>query len=396
MTGTPCKVLILTADAGFGHRSAANAVAEALQLRYGSDVDVVIANPLDHKSTPAFLRDSQADYDRWVKEVPELYQLGYLASDSAIPTHILERTLGLLLLESMRETIASHQPDVILCTYPMYQSAVITNFNLHTIPRVPLYTVITDLYSIHRLWFHRKIDGCLVPNQHVAELAANAGISPRRTIITGIPVHPNISLEKRSPGEIRAELGWQPEIPTILAVGSSRVEHMMDKLEVINHFGFPLQLVVVAGRNEPFYQHLQEVEWHVPVHLYDFVENMPSLQRSSDLIVCKAGGLIVTESLACGLPMILVEVIPGQESGNAEYVVSSGAGDLVETPLQMLETLHHLMSDGGKLLRERARRAHMLGQPEAACKVATILWNAAHRPLPAATTGRRSRRRLIE
>lgn len=393
MTGTPCKVLILTADAGFGHRSAANAVAEALRIQYGSDVIVSIVNPLDDALAPPFLRDSQTDYDRWVKNVPELYKIGYEASDALIPTRMLERTLSLLLYEVMKETLTRFEPDVVLSTYPMYQSALTRFFRLHKI-HVPFYTVITDLSTVHRLWFHKRVDGCLVPNQLVADLALSYEQPPKKICITGIPVHPDISREKRTANEIRKELSWQPDLTTLLAVGSSRVDQLMEMLNVVNHYGAPLQLAVVAGRNEELFNQLNQYTWHIPVHLYDFVEQMSPLQKASDLVICKAGGLIVTESLACGLPLILVEIIPGQEAGNAELVTTSGAGDMAETPIQMLEVLNHLLQDGQKLLKERARNALALGKPESAFSVAAILWKAAHRrtapkstrknPLPAA------------
>ncbi|HOW92702.1 MAG TPA: hypothetical protein PK883_10330, partial [Anaerolineaceae bacterium] len=118
------RVLILTADAGFGHRSAANAVAKALTLKYESAVDVRVMNPLDLESVPFFLRETQTDYDRWVKQVPELYKLGYLASDATIPTRLLEDSLAVLLFEALQESFTGHLPDVVLTTYPLYQSAV--------------------------------------------------------------------------------------------------------------------------------------------------------------------------------------------------------------------------------------------------------------------------------
>ena len=84
MTAKKC-ILILTADAGFGHRSAALAIQSALQEMTGSDCDIHLINPLEDKRTPFFLRDSQADYDLIVKEAPELYKLGYDASDNPLP-----------------------------------------------------------------------------------------------------------------------------------------------------------------------------------------------------------------------------------------------------------------------------------------------------------------------
>ena len=80
--GPKKRILILTADAGFGHRSAANAIQEGLVELYGDKVIVEVVNALDEPTAPNFLRESQSDYDRWVRNVPELYQLGYEASDN--------------------------------------------------------------------------------------------------------------------------------------------------------------------------------------------------------------------------------------------------------------------------------------------------------------------------
>ena len=90
------------------------------------------------------------------------------------------------------------------------------------------------------------------------------------------------------------------------------------------------------------YNAANQMTWHIPVKIFNFVENMPTLMHASDIMLCKAGGLIVTESLACGLPMILIDVIPGQETGNAEYVMAYGAGDMSETPVTTSRTAQPL------------------------------------------------------
>lgn len=369
------KVLILTADAGFGHRSAANAVAAAIEEKYPDELSYEIVNPLDDKGTPAFLRDSQADYTKWVRSVPELYRLGYDASDALIPNALMENSLSVLLVDVMRKILRKSQPDVILSTYPLYSAPLTTTFTSRRY-RVPLYTAITDLSTVHRMWFHRKVDGLLVPNALVADMATSYGVNPEKVTITGIPVHPNVIRENRPRNEVRADLGWTPDIPTVLAVGSKRVERMVDTLNILNHFGGPLQIAVVCGKDEQLYNELQHFDWHVPAHIYDFVENVPMMMHAADLIICKAGGLIVTESLACGLPMILIEILPGQETGNAEFVTALGAADLAETPVAMLEDLSHLLRNDQALLHQRAINAARIGQPRSAYKVAAILNDA--------------------
>lgn len=381
------RILILTADAGFGHRSAANAIRDALEARYAGQVVTEVVNPLDEPTAPEFLRNSQSEYDRWVRHVPELYQLGYQASDGPIPTAILERSLEILLLETMRIMLERYKPDVIVTTYPAYQAPMHAALRLKRCHK-HFYTVVTDLSTIHRLWFFPRITGLMVPNSLVADLAMSSGVDAEKVFITGIPVSPKIEMETRGKTEIRRELGWQEAIPTILAVGSKRVDRLMDTLNVINHYGAKLQLSVVAGKDEELYHSLSQVEWHIPFHLYDYAENVPTMMKAADLLVCKAGGLIVTEALACGLPMLLIEVIPGQESGNAEYVTAYGAADIAQSPVEVLEKLDHLMRTDRSLLKRRTENARLLGKPCSAFDAAEILWKASVSVIAAPKTHR--------
>jgi len=344
---------------------------------------------------PTFLRDSQSDYTKWVRHVPELYQLGYEASDSLLPTTILENSLVVLLIDAMRGILEASNPDIILTTYPLYQSTLTTLFRSKRF-RVPLYTSVTDLSTVHRMWFHKRVDGCLVPNNLVADLATNCGMPTEKINITGIPVHPNVVRDNRPKNEIRQELGWETDVPTVLAVSSKRVDRMVDTLNIINHYGGKVQLAVVAGKDERLLQEVNQFEWHIPVKIYDFVENMPDLMHAADMIICKAGGLIVTESLACALPMILIEIIPGQETGNAEYVTALGAADLAESPIAVLECLDHLLMNDQTVLKQRAKNAAKIGQPRSAYKVADILHQALEKtPEQPARTHRKPLHELV-
>ncbi|MEN4011312.1 MAG: glycosyltransferase [Chloroflexota bacterium] len=376
MLATKKKVLILTADAGFGHRSAANALAAALRARYGEAVQAEILNPLDDRKTPLLLRESQSDYDRLIRKAPELYKLGYDASDLTVTSTLLESTLTVMLFEVMRDTLRKHRPDVIVTTYPLYLAPLYSVFSIFR-TFVPLVTVVTDLASVHRLWFHSNVDFLLTPTSIVRDLAIEAGVAAEKIHVTGIPVDPLFAEETRTPPVIRQQLGWLPDNLTVLVAGSKRVSGMIAALKVINHFGAPLQLAVVCGKDHKLFNELHQMTWHVPVHLYEYTNQMPLLMRASDLIVCKAGGLIVTESLACGLPMLLIDVIPGQEKGNMEYVVNNGAGDAVENPMDMLETLSHLWMNDQALLKQRAAQAQKLGRPRAAYEAAGMIWQAA-------------------
>jgi 1,2-diacylglycerol 3-beta-galactosyltransferase len=389
------QILILTGDAGMGHRSAAEAIATALKLRHGEACKVVIANPLNDERVPAALREGQSGYDQIIQELPRLYELGYEVTDAAVPASVLEAALTVLLFGVVRDLVRRYQPDVIVSTFPLLQAPVGAVRTLDALD-IPLVTIVTDLTTNHRIWFHSSSDLCVVPTQQAHDLAVENGFPPQRVPIVGIPVDPALAGGHSDRSALRAELGWQPDQRALLAVGGKRVRNLPEALRGLNHAALPLQIAIVAGGDDELYRTLQDSEWHTTVHLYNFVEDMPSLMLASDCVLCKAGGLIVTESLACGLPLLLIDVLPGQETGNAEYVVKHAAGDLVEDPISVLETLYHLLDQDGALLAERAVNAKDLGRPQAAFQIADLVCAAQDSLRPPAYEPNSVRARLGE
>jgi UDP-N-acetylglucosamine:LPS N-acetylglucosamine transferase len=369
-------ILILTSDYGYGHRSAANAIAKALQETRGPECEVEIVNPLDDPRAPAFFQGNQNDYDRLVRELPDLYKLGYQVSESRLAGSLVKGTFTLALFNVLREMVRQKRPDIIVCTYLFYQNILSAVFTMEK-HRIPILTIVTDLETVQPLWFHPAADLCLVPTQTVYDLAIKAGLQEEKVKITGIPVRPDLLKGNQDQASLRQSLGWRPDLFTVLAVGSKRVEHLYDALRVLNHSGLPLQLVVVAGGDDELYRHFQETEWHVESHCYNFVAEMGTFMRAADCILSKAGGLTVSEGLACGLPLILIDVIPGQETGNANHVVSGNAGVLAGDPIEVLETMCHWLENDQRLYRQVAQNARRLGHPRAAYDVADLIWSAA-------------------
>lgn len=375
------KILVLTADAGFGHRSAAIAVVSALKEKYGDCCEVKMINPLNDERTPALLRETQTDYDFIIQNIPKIYRIGYEISDTALPATIAESASIVLLYDVLRDLLDEYQPDAIITTYPAYQAPLSAIFAIEEID-IPLITVITDLVTVHRMWFNHAADVITVATPALRELAKEYGMKMERVHITGIPVHPQISNETRSKQTIREELGWNPDLPTFLAVGSRRVEKLTNTLNILNHFGLPLQIAAVAGKDDELYAHLETMEWHVPVHIYEFTDQIPAMMRAADAIICKAGGLITTEALASGLPIILIDYIAGQETGNMEYVVNNKAGVLVNKPIETLELISHWMMNDGEKLRSVAENSRKLGKPQAAYQIANLAWAAIQNGVP--------------
>jgi len=128
-----------------------------------------------------------------------------------------------------------------------------------------------------------------------------------------------------------------------------------------------IQLLVVCGENRAATHRLERRarEGKMPARVFGFVDNMPELMGASDLVVAKAGGLTVMETLSEGLPLILYHAIPGQERFNAQYVERSGAALWAHSPADVTAAVRRYLDDPAAfaVMRDAARR---LSRPDAA------------------------------
>ena len=192
------------------------------------------------------------------------------------------------------------------------------------------------------------------------------GCLPGRVVTTGIPVRPDLTEIHTEKAKLRTLYGLDPNMTLMLAVGSKRVTSMIDYLNVVNHSGYPIQIVMAAGGDNDLYQQMKEIEWHIPVKIYNYCNTLSELMLASDMILTKAGGLITSESLAAGLQMLLCDVLPGQEEGNARFVEDGEAGKLLRSQLDLLEMLYHMLIDNGRKLKLMQQNAARIGRPNAA------------------------------
>jgi 1,2-diacylglycerol 3-beta-galactosyltransferase len=303
-----------------------------------------------------------------IEQSPDLYSAGYQASDGAVPAGIAEQALTLMLYSVLRDILGTYQPDVVITTYPLYQAPLAT---LQALSKrgTPFLTVVTDLATVHRLWFHENAELCLVPTREVAQKAIDSGLRPDRVEITGLPVNPRLArpVDKTA---LREQLGWRTDRVVALFTGSKRVKKLEPIAQILNHSALPLELAIVTGGDEELRRRFEAIEWHLPSHVYGYVDNMYELMQAADFIVCKAGGLIVSESLAAGLPLLIAEALPGQETGNVDFVLRGTAGMHVKDASEALVQVFHWVDKNGAELKATADRARALGRPDAASRVA--------------------------
>jgi UDP-N-acetylglucosamine:LPS N-acetylglucosamine transferase len=367
------NILILTNDAGMGHRQAAQATVAALEQRYGDTLRPVLVNPLEEPGAPPALRNLQSDFNRLVQRAPALYSLGHEIGNGYLPTRLMERLEPRLMGEPIDRILRDANPAIVVSTHPTFIYLLVDSRRRQR-QTWSLAVLVTDLARLQRLWFRKEVDLYLVPTEEAAALAARRGIQPERVHVTGIPVDLRLAEPGQSRARLRAQYGWDAALPAILAVGSRRVVGFMSVLQALNAARLPIQLIVVTGDDEELLAEARAIEWQLPAHLYGYVDDLPLRLRAADAVITKAGGLTVAESLAAGAPLFIIQSTPMHEQGNAAYVVSNGAGQRAEDPAELVDALRGALANDCRLLSAMADNARRLGRPRAAYDVAERLW----------------------
>lgn len=373
------RVLFLMSDTGGGHRAAAEAIRDALYLRYGQDA--VQVRLVDVYREMLFPMNYFPELYPWiVNNSKSSWGMGYNLSNTNRRATVLSSSMYLTNGFRLRRMVRENPADVVVSVHSVITRPSMSAYHAMGL-RPPFVSVVTDLVSTHMFWYDQRVERCLVPTQAAYDRGLMAGLTPDQLRITGLPVHPRFSLAIDDDNNPRQEFGWQPHLPAVMMVaGGDGMGPLFEMARAINDKNLPCQLVIIAGRNAALKAKLEACEWNQPTHIYGFVNNMPHFMRAADILVTKAGPATICEAAIAGLPMILSDAIPGQETGNVEYVVENGAGVYAPSPYAVAESVSTLLQEGESGLRRRSEAARRIARPNAVWDIAEEVWKHAHKP----------------
>ena len=366
---TQPRILVLFSDTGGGHRSASEAVVEALQERHAGEfglemVDAFVAYaPYPLNMMPTWYPQMM----RW----PRAWEMAFRATDTRGGSRAFSATLWPWVQNAARQLVREHPADMILNFHPVFNAPVIRALGKS---RPPFVTVVTDLVSTHALWFHRQVDLCLVPTEPARHRGLVYGLPPERIQVVGLPVKKRFCVPPGDKAGLRRRLGWPVDLPVVLVVGGGEgMGPLYKTAREVERVNKNCALAIIAGRNEKLRLRLEKYRWTGPVFVYGFVTEMPDLMRAADLLVTKAGPGTISEALNASLPMVLYSRLPGQEDGNVRYVVEEGAGLWAPGPKRTARAVSEMLADPQRL-EQAARSCRRLARPQAAEQVASLAW----------------------
>jgi processive 1,2-diacylglycerol beta-glucosyltransferase len=361
------KILILYGFEHSGHHAAALALREAfLQKDPGITVDLlnffVYSSRLIEKIATGI-------FYRIVKRTPSVWDGIYRNPKSEPRFDRFRKVVRTLSLRGVGDALREYEPDAVVCTQS-FPCGMMHDYKDRRRSDIPLYGVLTD-FSVPPYWIYPRVDRYFVACAAARDELSLRGIDAAAITESGIPIRPRFAL-RTSRREARAAFGLDPDAATILVVGGWSGWGDLERLAVeTGRRGGECRVVVVTGRNRRLYDTLRgraDIEHH-RVTVLPVVERMDILMRAADLLVGKAGGMTASEALAAGLPMVLVDSLPGQERANAAYLCRHGAAVQARGVEDAGRTAAEIARDAGRL-GEMGRRARALAKPDAATEVA--------------------------
>jgi len=364
-------------------------VAQALQDRYGEQAQIELVDVLADY-TPWPLNRLDDIYIHMVRLRGWPWAAGYHLSDGPRKVALLTRGCWPLVRVALLRLLQDHPADVVVCCHPLFSDPVLRTLaevkvkaeveaEVEAKVETSLITLVTDLIAAHSFWFVPGITRCLVPTEGARQRALACGLPAERILVTGLPVSPRfVVTAQEDPLTVRRRLGLETDRPVVLLVSGAEGMGPLRRIsQTVADSGIRAQLVMVVGRNERLRTRLAAETWPLPVRVESFVHNMHEWMRAANLLITKAGPSTISEALVMGLPIVMSGALPGQERPNVDYVVRAGAGVWAPTPGQVASAVRELLAPGASKLTQMATCAQALARPDAAWRVAEVVWNAA-------------------
>lgn len=365
------KVLLLSIPTGGGHHQAAKAIES-----YFEKYENVECKMLDiAENVNSILADAVSKgYIFSTTKTPKLFGSLYDFFDlRENPSPEASKTLKFLSQAFRRKLYAyleEFKPDVIVSTH-VFVTVTLNRMAKHRPINAKLISIVTD-FTIHPTWEQARSDYFITASELLDFQAVKKWGTTKNVLSLGIPVHPKFS-DKLSKQEARKTLGIDDKFTVLVMMGSMGYgTHTIEALEKLDKLKEKLQILIVCGSNEKLKNKISEMTWRKKVSVYGFVDNVDVLMDACDCIITKPGGLSTSEALAKGLPILMLNPIPGQEDRNREFMLNNGLAMGISESFGVDEAVYQLIHGSFKMKQLKDNVAYF-AKPDATKELCELI-----------------------
>ncbi len=356
-------ILLVYANAGYGHKKAAEALLEEIKHR-NPDKDCKAIDILDF--TPKFFSVLYTGTYRFLATyLPWFWGACFHLYDQKIlfPFLFLFRKWGnRSVLGRYVRYLEDVQPECLVFTHFI---GIHTTCDLRSKGKISssIMVSVTDFYA-HSFWIDYAVDSYFVMDKRSKQAMGDKWkINSNQIHSFGIPIRTLFAERKEDEKDkLIQEYGFSKEKLTLLfSSGSFGYGPIKELLDSLNNCSEHIQAIVVCGNNKSAFMQLSTLSYSYPVKVLGFVNNMDELMEVSDVLVAKPGGITTSEALSKEIPMVISSYIPGQEEGNLkllqEYDICwklNKPSDVVGV-IKEIEANPHVLAEKRKIIKALAK-----------------------------------------
>jgi processive 1,2-diacylglycerol beta-glucosyltransferase len=360
------RILILTASFGEGHNSAARGIRDGL-ARVAPEWTEVELHDLFAEAYGAVNELVRKSYLAVVNFAPGAWGTVYRWLDRKTDFDA-EFARFSRLEDHFAALLGRFQPDVMICTFPAYPNILrrVQALRVECSRPCKNVVVITDSITINAVWYRSAADYFVVANEQSASVLRAAGVAAEKIKVFGFPVSPKFADAAGSnralpPGDSERRVLYMIHAATR---GAPKLAQRLADLGV--------NLTVTIGRADMLRQKIEAATGD-KAKVIGWTDELPRMLHESHLLIGKAGGATVQETIAAACPMIINYVVAGQEEGNARLIVETNSGVIATSPREVIAQVQRAFADGAKQWREWSANISRLSKPRAALDIAEFL-----------------------
>lgn len=358
------RVLLLTAGFGEGHNSAARALHAAFREQPGVAPEIVDVFAL---GAPRLNHLTRRAYQRIIHHAPRVWSGFYSWLDRSARAPLLFRGLAGC-SRRLEELIVRHAPAALVSTFPIYGWMLARSRAAGRLA-CPVFTVVTDALTINSLWYRWPAERWFVPDHDSAHCLHAAGLPPGRVQVSGFPVA--LAFADRPAALQPPPLGPGVRPRLLYMVNTDRARARATAAALLRCPDW--RLTITTGRDERLRRELTALARGAaaPAELLGWTDRIPELLMTHHLVISKAGGATTQEAINALCPMVVSQIVPGQEAGNYELLRRHDAGALATTPEAIVATARAAFAGDAEPWRRWRAHLHALAHPAAARTIAT-------------------------
>ena len=356
------KILILTAGFGEGHNSAAKGVRDGL-ARIASDETTVELRDLFAEAYGRINEMVRRSYLALVNSAPHAWGFVYRWLDRKTDYNTEFRRLTRLKAQ-FAPVLDRFQPDIVVCSFPAYANVLQEILGAERACKCVV--IVTDSITINASWYRSPADYFVVANEQSADVLRTVGVGLEKIRVFGFPVSPKFA-DFAEDRPLPSSNSSRRVLYMINAAkrGAAELVRLLAKLNV--------DLTVTIGRADELRPEIEAAANGHPMKIVGWTNELPRMMHENHLLIGKAGGATVQETIAAKCPMIINHVVAGQEEGNARLIVQTNSGVIAQSPREVVAHVQRAFDDGAKQWREWAGNISKLSRPRAALDIAEFL-----------------------